>query len=94
MSGRHKELGPYIKTVINKKQKVFQATVFKRATQTQLNYLIAYMEGILPPILSLSKFIIRKKQEEITNVHSWDEFNTFLEHELRASGIVKFKFSW
>ena len=93
-AGMKKHLGNFIKTSFDRKNKKFEFTVRKKASDQQKNALIAVLESRCPPFRYIQKFIKRRKWEELYNVNSLMGLLSFITNTLKTTGKVHIKLTW
>jgi len=90
--GFKKNLGSYIKTNYNQKKKSMSFIVRKKVTPYQLDALIGYLEGKLPPFHYLTIYRKMKVFEEIYNLTGLQLFREYLRNELISA--IHIKITW
>ena len=89
-----KNLGNFIKTSFNRKNKILQFTVSNKSNHEQQVALIALVESRCPPFHYVKIFIKRKSWEELYNIQSLMMLLSYITNALRSTGKLHMKITW
>ena len=89
--GFKKNFGVNIKISLDKKKRTLRTTIYKKATPVQLNSLIGYMEGAIPPFRYLN---IKSGKEPVYDLQNYMEFLNFIRNVLKRKSVIRLKIIW
>jgi hypothetical protein len=94
-AGFKKRIGRHIKTSYDKKRKMIQLRIFRKATEPQVNSLIGYLEGKCPPFHYLMVEIKgRKVWEQVYGLSSWQDLAEYIRNIKIGQVKTLMKVSW
>jgi hypothetical protein len=92
--GKKRTFGRYIKTNRDEKKKHFVFTVTRKASTVQISALLAYIEGNLPKLFSVTTYLQRKRWDKISGIQSPEDLREMLTQQLKAKKKVTVKITW
>jgi len=85
-------IGSFIKT--SSQKRAFLFSVQRKATEFQINSLIAVIESKTPPFIHVTTYIKRKVWEELYNINSLYSLKHFVQNSLKETRRVFLKVTW
>ena len=92
--GFKQHLGSFIKTNFNDRKREFVFVVRRKATQFQINSLIAVIESKTPPFHQVNCFIKRKVWEEVYNLNTLYSLQSYITSTLKETPKTYMKLTW